>query len=390
MAHNLNGYYFAQINFTASNDSWTVGMNAVISSSSYGLFGDIGYDTIAITVKGRIWGADAAIHAAGDNIKAVIEPTGRLSGEYGIFLDGAHGSVRNAGEITSTYGVQASGEDIKISNTGFINAANTGINMSHASDTFTNGKTGEIHAGAVGVYMSDPAGGAASRTTNHGLIAGDDFSFFSSNANDKLINDGKMIGTVFMGAGNDTLDTRGGTIQGLIYLGSGDDRLYTDKASHKLIETSDGGSDTVYSTVSYKLSDYVEVLYLIGKKDINATGTAGGDYLHGNSGDNIVRGLDGSDVLSGHKGNDKLYGGFDADVFRFATGDGKDVIMDFENGIDVIDVTGWNAIASFSDLKNNHATNQGNDLLLHAGSDSLLIKNFQKADLDPADVYFGI
>ena len=127
---------------------------------------------------------------------------------------------------------------------------------------------------------------------------------------------------------------------------------------------------------------------LLGKADINGTGTTLADVLHGNAGDNILKGKAGMDHLYGHKGNDRLFGGGDADWFYFSTGDGKDRVMDYVDGSDQLHLEGWNAITSLADLKNNHASNQGGNLLIEAGGDSLLVLGIQKADLDVGDVYF--
>jgi Ca2+-binding RTX toxin-like protein len=384
MANTLNGYYFDQIDL-GSNDSWILGKNAAISTSYYGLYGHVTHNNIDITVKGSILGGQAAILSNSDKTNIVVESTGQLSGEYGVYLSGAHSSIRNAGSILAITGVQAAGEGIKVGNTGLINTTGVGVDLAYASDTFTNGRIGEVHSGSYAVYRGNGSSEENTRTVNYGEITGDNYAFLSSGANDTLINRGKIIGNIVTDSGNDTIDTRGGTINGWINTALGNDTLYTDKASIKLSEDFFSGIDTVYSSVSYKLSDNVEILHLIGKKDINGTGTVANDRLHGNSGNNVLKGLAEADELWGHKGNDKLYGGDGADTFHFATGDGKDVIMDFKDGVDRIYLHDWKAITSFGDLKNNHATNQGDDLLLHAGSDSLLIRNFHKSDMDPGD-----
>ena len=45
-------------------------------------------------------------------------------------------------------------------------------------------------------------------------------------------------------------------------------------------------------------------------------------------------------------GNDTLNGGAGADVFVFGPGDGANTIADFEDGVDLIDVTGYGAYSS--------------------------------------------
>ena len=85
-------------------------------------------------------------------------------------------------------------------------------------------------------------------------------------------------------------------------------------------------------------------------------------------------------MLFAGAGKDVLQGGDGIDTFVFETGDGRDTIVDFEKGTDLIDVIGWTAITDFNDLINNHASNHGNDVWIKAGSDVLIVKNMQKGD----------
>lgn len=68
------------------------------------------------------------------------------------------------------------------------------------------------------------------------------------------------------------------------------------------------------------------------------------DMLSGGSGNDVLIGRDGDDVLTGGTGNDTLDGGGDSDIYRFARGDGQDVIQEHEldrqgntNGEDTIE-----------------------------------------------------
>ncbi|ONG45381.1 hypothetical protein BKE38_26545 [Pseudoroseomonas deserti] len=98
-------------------------------------------------------------------------------------------------------------------------------------------------------------------------------------------------------------------------------------------------------------------------------GGAGDDYLGGGGGDDILIGGTGNDVLAGSRGKDILYGGAGddilrpgddadilwggsgADTFRYSysvnavespdADGGRDVIMDFEVGIDKLDLRGY-------------------------------------------------
>ncbi|MBX3500382.1 MAG: FG-GAP repeat protein [Alphaproteobacteria bacterium] len=78
--------------------------------------------------------------------------------------------------------------------------------------------------------------------------------------------------------------------------------------------------DRVESSVSYTLGDGLEELLLSGSSSISATG---------NAADNVLIGNDAANTLTGGAGDDTLTGGAGADVFAYASGDGNDIITDF-------------------------------------------------------------
>ncbi|MBL0371029.1 hypothetical protein JJB09_03220 [Rhizobium sp. KVB221] len=248
--------------------------------------------------------------------------------------------------------------------------------------------TGSIK-GFIGIASANTEPSSDLDIFNDGTIEGSNFAIQTQDSTETVINHGEILGRIDLGSGKDLFDNRGGKVDHRIGGGTGDDTLIVDRAATKLFENGgSAGYDTVRSTVTYTLSANVERLVLLGSRDIDGNGTADGDDLFGNGGDNVLRGKAGVDDVSGKKGNDILFGGFDSDTFHFSTGDGRDVIADFTDGSDRIDVSHWNAIAGFNDLINNHAHQQGNDVLIEAGSDSLLIKNIAKTDLDAMDFIF--
>ena len=88
------------------------------------------------------------------------------------------------------------------------------------------------------------------------------------------------------------------------------------------------------------------------------------DTLSGGNGNDKLVGRDGSDVLIGGSGKDRLEGGSDGDIYRYARGDGQDVISDVDDG----DAGGEDAIEfgkgiSASDVIVSQANN-GTDLVL--------------------------
>ena len=71
------------------------------------------------------------------------------------------------------------------------------------------------------------------------------------------------------------------------------------------------------------------------------------DLINGGPGDDSISGDLGNDTLIGGEGIDLLVGGEGADVFQLAVGEGSDVIADFTDGIDLMQLPGF---LSFNDL----------------------------------------
>lgn len=149
-------------------------------------------------------------------------------------------------------------------------------------------------------------------------------------------------------AGNDTIyglsgyDTfEGGAGADAMYGGPGGDWYYVDNPGDKAYEDAGNGYDHVISSVTYSLyGQVVEELRLTGTANIDGTGNSLNNWLQGNSGSNALDGGARNDILKGRGGNDVLTGGSgnDAFVFDFADEARGDTIVDFEHGIDVIDL----------------------------------------------------
>ena len=79
-------------------------------------------------------------------------------------------------------------------------------------------------------------------------------------------------------------------------------------------------------------------------------GSAGNDMFTGDAENNFLGGAAGNDTLDGGAGSDILQGGSGADIFVFGDNSGSDVVVDFEDGIDLLDVSGLSGVTSFEDL----------------------------------------
>ena len=91
-------------------------------------------------------------------------------------------------------------------------------------------------------------------------------------------------------------------------------------------------------------------------------------------------------VIEGGGGNDHLEGGADGDTFVFRDNWGADFISDFENDIDLLDLTavtdGASGDITYADLT---IIQDGNDTLISYGSDSIRLINIQRSNIDEND-----
>ena len=94
-------------------------------------------------------------------------------------------------------------------------------------------------------------------------------------------------------------------------------------------------SNLVTHKAGYAISDTNEetLVWLLGDIE-NATGSNSDDTIYGNAGNNILLGLDGADDIYCGGGSDTLTGGNGADYFYFYTGDGSNIITDFDQSND--------------------------------------------------------
>lgn len=94
--------------------------------------------------------------------------------------------------------------------------------------------------------------------------------------------------------------------------GAGDDRYVVDNAGDRAVEGVGAGTDLVTSSVTFRLSNNIENLDLVGASAINGAG---------NGLDNMISGNSAANLLEGGGGRDELFGGGDRDQFVFRDGD---------------------------------------------------------------------
>ncbi len=176
--------------------------------------------------------------------------------------------------------------------------------------------------------------------------------------------------TLIGGNGADRLF--GGTQDDLLFGENGNDRLFGGQGADIL--SGDAGQDRLNGNAGD------DDMSGGGAKDI-LKGGAGADYLAGGAGHDNLYGQKGNDTLFGGKGDDTLTGNAGKDTFVFSAG--SDVISDFALAInEVIDLSAAAGITGFNDLMTNHATAQGNGVLISddAGNE-LLVRSVEPDDL---------
>ena len=107
------------------------------------------------------------------------------------------------------------------------------------------------------------------------------------------------------------------------------------------------------------------------KKD-TLIGGSGADSLSGGKGNDSMRGGAGNDILIGGKGNDTLWGDDGADTFIYDKGDGKDVILGFD-GNDTLQISG--TVDLFYNARRKEIS-----VKVGSTSNAIALKNFGKTD----------
>jgi aryl-phospho-beta-D-glucosidase BglC (GH1 family) len=205
--------------------------------------------------------------------------------------------------------------------------------------------------------------------------------------------------TLMGGQGDDTLD--GGIGQDKMAGGEGDDLYLVDDPADAVSEAGGSGVDTVKtSLLHFTLSDGVENLVMtgnaamgIGSASANQlTGGAGGDILAGLGGNDILRGGRGNDRLLGGSGNDTLTSGAGRDLVVLARGGGADVVTDFTDRQDRLDVTayGYHSLDDLGKAGGSIGTvADGTLIVLDRAGDQVLLTGVAAGLITAADFLFA-
>ncbi len=127
-------------------------------------------------------------------------------------------------------------------------------------------------------------------------------------------------------SGNNVIN--GGTGADRMIGGAGNDTYYVDNAGDRVGEANAGGTDQIYSSVSYSVANqFVERIALTGSANINVTGNSLNNSFIGNAGANTIDPGVGADAMAGGLGDDIYYVDNINDQTIEANGGGTDKVF---------------------------------------------------------------
>ena len=282
------------------------------------------------------------------------------------------------------------------------------LNGGVGDDTLIGGEGADTLIGGAGEDVADYRASPSRVTVNlatgavsGGHAEGDRISgvehVVGSGHDDDLVGDGggnRLKG----GGGDDRLHGGGG--DDWLHGGAGDDRLTGGVGDDRLVGGRDddrllggAGADTLIGGAGEDVVDYraspsgVTIDLAAG---VASGGHAEGDriagveHVIGSEHDDHITGDAGANRLAGGGGNDRLTGGAGRDRFIFGSGNGEDIIHDFADGEDQIDLTGV-GLAGYSELvMRSGETGVVIDLSGHGGG-TILLEGASMAAMDETD-----
>ncbi|WP_420863668.1 calcium-binding protein [Algirhabdus cladophorae] len=397
-AVDLTGIFNRVENFGEISGSNTIGVR-VFGSGTINNFGSVVSSQYALVLR--------------DGSGTIVN-SGTAQADTAVYMGGSSAQERtnelnNTGEVLGeNYGVYSTSESAVIVNSGVI--SNSTVSSSYAAIRTVNSDLTETML-----------------VINSGTISSPGVAYFGQFQEDKIINTGTIFGLIRLEDGDDIYRGKSGEVIGEILAGNGNDLVIGGAEDNTIIAQSGanelrggGGDDFILSgsdgsslyggsgndtLTSGDDDDFLyghngdDILNGGGKRDMlyggrgddTLDGSFGIDQLYGGAGKDILRGGIGNDMLAGGHDDDTLDGGSGNDVFVFNRNAGNDVILDFKQNADQIDISALGLRpADYNGIITDALSNAGNnatllDLDALGGSGSILIEGLNHSDVALSD-----
>ncbi len=301
VVRNTENFSFGNVVFSAAmldvylGKMGIFGMNDTGTNSSEYIFGSTGKDILGGSI-----GSDTLVGGQGDDL---------------YFINGSDKIIEHVNGGTDTvissvtFALNANVENLNLQGSALNGYGNelanrlTGNDVANylkgldGNDILDGGKGADTLIGGAGndIYFVDDAGDVVTEYFINGTQGTDlvysnvSYALSLNVENLTLTGSGDLNGTgntlinILIGnAGNNTLD--GGAGADVMSAGNGNDIYIIDNVGDTVSELQDAGTDAVWSSISYRLSNSVENLVLTGSANINAYGNEVANNMTGNAG----------------------------------------------------------------------------------------------------------
>jgi trimeric autotransporter adhesin len=402
-----NDVYFVDNAGDAVIEDVAEGNDAVFSTAHFGLSANVetlvlqggadlqGYgNDLANTLFGNTGnnlldggaGADSMIGGAGNDVYFVDNAADAVfenanEGNDAVFASAHYALTANVETLVLQGGADLQGFGNGSTNTLFGNSGNNLLDGRGGADIMAGGVGNDTYfadntADAV-VESAGEGSDAVFASVNYRLADNVETLVLQGSADLQGFGNG-AANSIFGNSGNNLID--GGAGADVMSGGAGNDTYFVDNAGDAVIEAAGAGSDAVFASISYALTNNVETLVLQGNNNLNGTGNVLANAMFGNSGNNTLDGGAGADILTGNGGNDTF-------VFNAGQGNG-DTVVDFAgNGAaagDSLRFVGYGAGASFTNIDATHW-----QVNFNGGAAHDVIAFLNGATIDPSDFLFA-
>ncbi|MCE9521361.1 MAG: hypothetical protein K8S25_02880 [Alphaproteobacteria bacterium] len=331
----------------ASHGFSLVGSNLVVTDNRAG--SPDGTDTLT-SIEAVLFGTASLTLRLGTNNAAPETVNGTNADELLLGFNGNDTLNAGGGDDTLIGGAGTdtqnggTGDDTFVATIGDGNDTIVGGNNTDTLDLSAGTVAASVNLGSVAAQLISAQFGTDTLSSIENVIGG--------SAGDTLTGANNVSNVIQGGGGNDTLN--GGTGAGTdtaVFSGSvGSYGFSLGLGTNLVVNDNRAGSPDGQDTLSN-----FEAVQFGAQTFTLRQGTGGIETVTGAGGADLLLGFNGADILDGDGGADAMFGGAGADTFRFndndtgATALTRDIIYDFLDGTDLLDLRLIDAIAGGAD-----------------------------------------